>query len=351
MTSGQNGSADLMGRQTHLDILRVVATFAVIVIHVASSARVSVMSDSEAWQVFNFYDGISRWCVPIFVMISGALFLSKDRPLGVIYRKHILRIATAFIFWSLIYVLVMFFEGYPLEDCIATFFSGYWHLWFLPMIIGLYMIVPFLRKFVGQTTLLKYFIILAFVFAILIPQAVFTLSLVNADYADAFYHLLDRSQFCFVLGYTLYFVLGYYLSNVELSKTASRLIYGVGIVGFVATVVLFGLTTARFGIDNAAVDNFALGVFFESVTVFVWFKNSFAKFKFSERVKKIFRVLAKYSFGAYLVHILILMALQSLGLELNAMVMVPLFSVIIFGGSFLFSALLHQIPIVNKYLV
>lgn len=60
------------------DYLRVLATFAVILLHVAASKWNYADVNGLEWQTYNFYDSIVRWAVPFFVMISGSLFLPRD---------------------------------------------------------------------------------------------------------------------------------------------------------------------------------------------------------------------------------------------------------------------------------
>ena len=55
-------------------------TFAVMILHVAASKWGETDVDSVEWCAMNFYDSIVRWVVPVFVMISGALFLKNDSP-------------------------------------------------------------------------------------------------------------------------------------------------------------------------------------------------------------------------------------------------------------------------------
>ena len=74
-----------MKRKVYCDYLRLVATFAVVFIHVAASNWSNVDVNGMQWQVFNIYDSLVRWGVPIFVMISGALFLNRDVPIQNIY--------------------------------------------------------------------------------------------------------------------------------------------------------------------------------------------------------------------------------------------------------------------------
>ena len=90
MTTDQN-------RAYYLDVLRIIATLAVIMLHVSAQNWDTVDVHSFAWHVFNFFDSLVRWAVPVFIMISGAVFLDNDRPLSIqkLYRKNILRATPA----------------------------------------------------------------------------------------------------------------------------------------------------------------------------------------------------------------------------------------------------------------
>ena len=128
-------------RKTYLDCLRVVAFLAVVFLHVSSSNWSNVDVNGVTWQAFNFYDGITRWCVPAFAMISGALFLNRDIPISKIYTKYIPRLLAAFIVWSLFYgIFALDTLDYGLipgmKAYIGDITTGYFHLWFVKMMIG-----------------------------------------------------------------------------------------------------------------------------------------------------------------------------------------------------------------------
>ena len=72
-------------RIIYFDYLRAIAVFSVIVLHVAAQNWHNADTNTFEWNVFNIYDGVSRWAVPIFVMISGALFLGRDYSLDTLY--------------------------------------------------------------------------------------------------------------------------------------------------------------------------------------------------------------------------------------------------------------------------
>lgn len=65
-------------RVIYLDIIRIFSCFCVIVLHVSSSYWQDTSIQSISWHIFNFYDSMTRWTVPVFVMISGALFCGRD---------------------------------------------------------------------------------------------------------------------------------------------------------------------------------------------------------------------------------------------------------------------------------
>lgn len=102
-------SSKLTDRTVYFDYLRVSAAFAVMIVHISAQNWYVADVNGSGWKMFNFYDSIVRWGVPVFVMISGSLFLSRDIPQEKIFSKYVLRMVTSFIAWSFIYTL--FQEG------------------------------------------------------------------------------------------------------------------------------------------------------------------------------------------------------------------------------------------------
>ncbi|POR16914.1 hypothetical protein BWK58_15200, partial [Flavobacterium columnare] len=85
--------------------LRVLATFSVIFLHTSAEILYQYGKTSNAnWWIGNIYDSSVRFCVPIFLMISGALILSKDyKNITEYLKKRVLRIIFPFLFWSIVY--------------------------------------------------------------------------------------------------------------------------------------------------------------------------------------------------------------------------------------------------------
>ena len=106
------------------------ACFAVIILHVAAHNFTKVGVTSLKWQTLNFYDGIARVGVPLFIMISGALFLNpnKDFPIRKIYSKYILKIAIVFIFWAFVYAVMNYAETNNKLVFFSTLIRGHYHM-------------------------------------------------------------------------------------------------------------------------------------------------------------------------------------------------------------------------------
>lgn len=351
----QNGP-NLVERTIYFDYIRVFATFAVMILHISAQNWYSTDVNGFDWQVFNFFDSIVRWGVPVFVMISGALFLNRDIPLKTIYTKYILRMVISYVVWSSVYAL--FTEG-SMFDKIVAFATGHYHMWFILMIVGIYMCVPFIKPIVENDNKIRYFLLLAFFFAFIIPEF---LTLLN-DFgngnvlvikgANAISTYANNMNMYIVLGYASYFVLGYYINKIILSKRQRLMIYVIGVIGFITTIgldLLVALKTQTY--CGNYYGNFTVNVFFEALAVFTWFKHRNYN---NNRINVFIQKLSKYSFGAYLIHALVIEQLNlQVGLNtlsFNSVFAVFFIGIIVFIISFSVSALLNQIPIIKKYMV
>ena len=265
-----------------------------------------------------------------------------------------MRIVTAFIFWSAIYALPALLHDSSFKAVCKKIITGHYHMWFLFMIVGLYMIVPFVKKIVESLALTKYFLALALVFTFIIPQARDIASVFHKD-LTVVNSVISKMNLSFIGGYTCYFILGHYLHTIEFSKKARCIIYALSALGFASTVLGCSFISIYDNAPNGVMyGNFTLNVMLESLGVFVFFKNLIDALKISERMQSIIAKLSKYSFGAYLVHALIIEVLNKIGLNtmsFNPVLSVISISAIVFVISFVVSYVCNHIPILNKYIV
>ena len=167
-----------------LDVVRLVAMFTVVCCHCTDP--------------FNFYPGTSpdivdikfwgavygaalRPCVPLFVMITGALLLPVRGDASAFYKKRIPRVFFPFLIWSVIYNLFPWITGllgvepkvildffpYSGEEVMRQSLAvslGYIaempfnfslldvHMWYIYLLIGLYLYLPIFSAWVEKAS-------------------------------------------------------------------------------------------------------------------------------------------------------------------------------------------------------
>lgn len=340
-------------RVFYLDFLRVIMVFFVVLLHTAGREWGNLPVTGFDWNILNAFDGLVRFAVPVLVMISGAIFLSPEKEVTIssVWKKYIPRIAAAFVFWSLIFALVS--DPTPgfsrVYDLIGQFLCGHEHMWYLYMFAGLYIVTPFLRRICEDKKLTEYFLVLSFVFAILIT---FILKFSTFTIPNA---ILSKLKLNMVLGFTGYYVLGYYISRIEISRKTRRFIYAFGILGAVSVPLCTALASCRSG---TATENFysyySPACLLAAAAVFTAASYGIRPENYSPRARHLIRTVTDCSLGIYLSHELLLILIYKTGLTITflpAALSVPLFTVAVYALSLLLTYLLKKIPFAGKYIV
>lgn len=348
-------------RMVHYDLVRIIAIFAVIVVHTSGTLyRVTAPVTSFNWQVSNIYSTSGKFSICIFMMVSGMLFLNPKKSITIkaLYSKNILRIVSAFIFWSVAYALFGLWvkvqmNGYSsvyMHDFFIDVVTGNYHMWFCYMIIGIYMIVPFLRLISSDETLMKYYLILSIIFVSTIPVLQQLPDVVSQPISI----VVSQLRINFVLGWVGIFILGYYLSYCNITRKSETIIYILGILSLIVTIVLNGLLSIR---NNQSYEGLYeltnINILLTAIAVFVYFRLHVSKVEFSERSKNFILLLSECSFGVYFIHVFIIILFQQYALAqklYNAVIAVPVLS----AGVFIFSTILiyffRKIPFARDYL-
>ncbi len=350
-------------RSIYIDHLRVFTAMTVVITHVVSEFWYRREIGSPEWNVLNLYEAALRWSVAVFVMISGSIFLSRDIPLKTLYKKYIPRMAVSYIVWSLLYATLDHYVKSGVLDLSLTAvikrtLDGGYHMWFIPMIVGLYMCIPIYKEIIKSEKVTKYFLGLSFLFTFLVPQ----LALLSEDFVggvlaegmgniDRF--VSQKLSPHTVFGYSFYFILGYYINTVEITKKQRTRIYALGLLGFLGTAVFTAILSLRSGKGSPQYyDHFCIGILFEAVAVHTLFR--YRDYPHEKR-NALARTLGTYSFGVYLVHVflmnILLFRLRVPALFSTSLISVPVISLMVILLSFAVTRLIHKIPFLKKWIV
>ncbi|HMX41505.1 MAG TPA: acyltransferase family protein [Saprospiraceae bacterium] len=280
------------------DRLRNLATLMVIIIHVAAPVAHSYPDQQSAWWWYNnFWNGLTRAGVPLFVMLSGYLLLSKDYPLSDFLRRRFSRVVVPALFWMLVYSIynhIRYGKPATWQEALVGFWTGpvHIHLWFIYLIIGLYLIYPILRPWVrvaSERDFLYFFALCAFcTWGVKILWTFFGVG--TGIYFELFTNNCG------------YFVLGYYLGRDGSDWRSAR----VGGLLVVAGTLITLLGSYAFNVNRG---DAPMQVFFYdyltpnvSMAAIGWFL--LAKYAFNARpLLDVEREFSAASFGIYFAHI------------------------------------------------
>ena len=370
-------------RLVWVDVLRLAAMLMVIAGHSVDIYNATPQDDPMNGFWGAFIGSLMRPSVPLFAMMTGLLLLPIGESAGAFYRRRIPRVLIPMLFWSVIYYLIPWFTGvigldksvisvlFPFEfapsqewgDAVSNIamipltFNGYTtHMWYLYMLIGLYLFMPFFSAWVEKNdhTLIRTYIIL-WGCSLMLPYLAQLLS-PNLFGVCAWNQF---GTFHYFAGFTGYLLLGHLLGKGN--PLPSRKIVAVGVMlyfaGYVVTYTGFTTIMAQYSYEQAPdlIEMFwqfcspnvvlmAIGLFLIAQRVKVR----------SERWQRVLQSTTRCSFGAYLMHYIfigpVIILLSPLGLPTPVCVIVTV--AIVFAVCWACTwAIYRFMPRIAKYIV
>lgn len=339
-------------RKTYLDILKILACIAVIVMHLCVTKNGNLLN----WSIFKIFNTVGNFAVPIFVMVSGALLLDKNKKIDYkdIYLKYIPRLLISLIIINVIIYLTnniidhtFSFKGLFLSVVNVFLVKTPVPYWYIFMLIGLYAITPMLKSWINNTEEknIKYFLILFIVYKIIIHTFVSIPGLNIISKFSLFCSSIDIP----ISGYFGYYIFGYYLNQLDLSKIKSCYswlsLFSVTIITC-CLELLFSLVFHEY--TNAYTifsEVFSINIFLIATMLFIS-----CKITFKSDNNKIIKNIASKTYGIYLFHVLGIQLLGKIGIgSSNAFIHVIGSASIVFIFSYICTYLIQKIPYVGKY--
>jgi surface polysaccharide O-acyltransferase-like enzyme len=293
---------NLTGNTTYLNVLRVFAIVGVIMIHVFSPLNgyfSSALTRQESYFCIVLRN-LWQWCVPLFVMISGVIFLDPQKEITIekLLKKYFLRIILALFIFGIPYAfLEIFFDAHyhfsfsQIGMAVINVLQGKsWdHMWYLYMIAGLYLFIPLLKIFVNYCgkNLLEYTMVVLFIFTsvIQIAKIIFSLEI-------GFYIPITSV-------YVFYVLLGHYIHHYKISVNNKILFPLMGL--YIICAIFIPLNNNFIDLSGGG------GIKFFGYNSPIVVISTVALFCFihqKNKSTKIFYILSPMCFGIYLIHTL-----------------------------------------------
>ncbi|SHJ08111.1 Surface polysaccharide O-acyltransferase, integral membrane enzyme [Clostridium cavendishii DSM 21758] len=348
-------------RVYYLDVLRVVSILSVILLHSASAITEDLISiGSVHWWAANVINSLCRWSVLVFFMISGALILgnSKEESLKTFFHKRFFKIAVPFFIWSFVYSVVKHCILYKdITSILAMpkifinellFDKVYYHFWFMYVILGMYCVLPFIKKIINNLSKGELQFWLGAWFFIAFVYRSVQIIYANSTNKELYISFLNIP---FFTGYIGFFILGYYLHKYEVKRITDYIFYILGFVSFLVVPLMTYINSAgKDYLDESFYSHFSMTSIFTAVAVFLLFKNIKWEGLLNNKMKKLMTSLSNSTFGIYLIHLLVQILL--LGFFLEWFALDNLFVVAIYGlnlvANFLICYIFLKIVSLNK---
>ncbi|MBQ9490102.1 MAG: acyltransferase family protein [Lachnospiraceae bacterium] len=340
---------------TQFDLLRILAALSVVSIHASAKLWYQFPIRSADWVITNGINVLSRFGVPMFFMISGALLLAPDREISLkdLWLRHILRLFIIYVVWSCVYgatgYLSLHADAVSWKELIKSMLTGSYHLWFLPYLLGIYALLPLLRKWISAADKkdLQYFLMLFFVFSILKTTLA---SFIKTPEILAF---LDSIKIDLACSFTAYFISGYYLFHVGISEKWMNRLFVCFPVFCILNVAISTFQNWHYEKLTSDFSNtFGLFTMLMTATIFLFVtKKTFQK-ETSDGCQKLWKQLSLGTLGVYLIHLMILDLpfMGKLYASLSPILSIPLVTICCFLISLILATALRKFPLVGRFL-
>lgn len=291
-----------------LDRLRLWAILAVVVIHAISPAtrKSGTGLHPAVWWASDFINAACLWCVPIFVMVSGALLLDPARKASGHHflRRRMGKIVVPLAFWAGVYLIFrpqFYGVDFSWSDTWKSLAAGdpYLQLYFLFIVAGLTLLTPVLRRLIGHSSRRE--------------LQIATAACLSFGLAEhAFRELgpggsLNAVTRC--LPYVGYYLAGHLLATSPISPRIQQLARRVAVAGWLTTAIGSGLLAAHYGWTTSGrflYDYLSPTVMVMSLAVFVAARGWTPKHLSQARLRKY----GAATFGVFLIHPLLLFPTQ-----------------------------------------
>lgn len=314
------------------DLLRFVAIMMVICIHCTDPFNVSpeARSNPEYNLWGSIYGAFLRPCVPLFVMLTGMLLLPIQQDMGQFYKKRMMRVIVPFLIWSLLYNLFPLLTGIMgWDSSILTKMFAYagenpsqsWEsslhniymipfnfniytipLWYIYMLIGLYLFIPFFSAWLKQATD-KQMKVFLFIWGITLFLPYCNEYISNYILGTCAWN--NFGTLYYFAGFNGYLLLGYYLNVNNKLTIGKTIILSVilFVIGYVITYIGFRDMTSKSNISEEQMELFFLyctpNVLLMTVAVFILVQKIQIRSPF---ITSMLSNITKCGLGIYMIH-------------------------------------------------
>ena len=324
---GMERKMEMKSRYLKYDVIRLTAVCLVLITHISAYLVIHFPEPSGVgFRVGAAVDCTASVCIPLFLMLSGALLLDEKTSFDVRHfsSKNYVAIVKSLLFWLVFYAawrgifLPVLKGNQPDIKVFARYFlkldGDFPHLWYLFMLIGVYPAIPVLRLFVKEEN--RRYILGILLFAVIVLFIPTTLGVLtwNSDYTIE--KFMNKFKVNYITGYIIFLLTGWYLAVFPLTGRKKSLLFAAGAAALCANILLVEKYMARIPtIMNYTLSDESITMLLGSAALFMLLLSVCGD-RLTE--SRMLRFLSDAAFGIYITHVMVLETLAELVLPFEA---------------------------------
>lgn len=367
------GNAEKGNRVVFLDWLRIIACFMVMAIHAAEPFYLggetpNITFIANKWDAIwiSLVESVCRMCVPLFVMASSYLLFPLKKSTGEFFRRRLSRIVIPFVVWACAYI---WWFGDSWGKACFNFPDAGGHLWFVPMMLGLYLLMPLLSPWAEKVSerelrgwLILWLVTTTFPYLRRVWTALYgdpSFGAVPYLYGECPWNMFG--MFHYVSGFIGYMLLGFWFRRFAPEFSWRRTLAVAVPLGLVGAAIVGGGFYFRipefpcakpyaFAVDlEMSIEYCSTGVAVAVIAAFMLIRKIKADGAFYQWIV---RPLSEASYGTYLLHMFVLLAVFD-AVRPHCNTSATIFATA--GASYVAasaaSVLIRRIPFVGRFIV
>ncbi len=283
-------------RETWADIARIIATFLIILVHTSGIYRTSQLNHISSLT----YSTLGYLGAPLFLILSGYLLLNKKENIKTFFKKRLNRILLPWISWSLILSAIQIYQSnnYSVSFYVSEFKKSMQAFWFLPLLVCLYLLTPFLRNLLQNSSKKEVLLMLV---AWFLAFSFFPYSLNSQAFPYAADNGLVRQTF----GFIGFYIFGYYLFLISKEKIDKYLYLTALVILIISTIILAHLVEVK-NINLQIIHYFSPVIVLATMSLAIFLFSFLKRIRLPNKTRNIITQISSMSLGIYLLHDVVL---------------------------------------------
>lgn len=334
-----------MKRNFGLDVLKIMACFSVVVLHVSGI----IATNSSEYSINHTLYYTAGLAVPIFFMVNGNLLLNKNNISYNYILKKIINILFVVFSWNILMFLAKLIVKRKMINPFYTSFSNliqkeyFWQFWFFGALIIIYLVLPILYKYFNDC---KSAIIITGIFVV-ISLIIDLLSLIRSFEGHSIIqvHIIQTFR---VWTWFAYYLLGGLLGKQQIKEYLLNNISNF-INWIIFLIALISINVYQYNV-SFLYKNFHAEFFYDNIITFIWIISLFmltCRQNFTVKKNKFIDLLSSNIMGIYIVHVTVIKFFTHF-YKFDTSITNIGFIFIVFITSLILTLIISKIPLVNR---